>query len=240
MAPKVSIITATYNRSNVLVYTLRSVLAQTVDDWEMIVVGDRCTDDTEEVVASFADPRIEFYNLEKNVGEQSGPNNEGFRRSKGRYIAYLNHDDIWLAHHLASTLNAIEHTRSDLVFSLMSSVQPDEPSRLIGASPSGRYEPQLFIPASSWLLRRELLDEIGPWQFYRDCRRVPSQDWLLRAWKAKKDLRLLPRITVIKISSSGRSGSYSTRDEREHQSYFGRMNDDPRFLEDELTKSKSL
>jgi GT2 family glycosyltransferase len=84
--PLISIIMATYNRSNILAYTIQSVLWSTYKDWELLVVGDSCTDDTEEVVASFEDPRVSFINLERNFGEQSGPNNEGFRRARGRYI----------------------------------------------------------------------------------------------------------------------------------------------------------
>jgi glycosyltransferase involved in cell wall biosynthesis len=72
------------------------VLWQTLADWELIVVGDRCTDDTEVVVRGFPDPRIRFVNLERNFGEQSVPNNEGVRLAQGRFIAYLNHDDLWL------------------------------------------------------------------------------------------------------------------------------------------------
>jgi glycosyltransferase involved in cell wall biosynthesis len=73
--PLVSIITATYNRSNILPYTIASVLRSTFEDWELLVVGDACTDDTEQVVSAFNDPRIRFFNLAQNVGEQSGPNN---------------------------------------------------------------------------------------------------------------------------------------------------------------------
>jgi glycosyltransferase involved in cell wall biosynthesis len=96
-APAVSVVTATYNRSNVLRYAVESVLAQSFRDWEIIVIGDACTDDTAAVVASYEDSRIRFTNLERNFGEQSGPNNAGFAISRGRYIAYLNHDDLWFA-----------------------------------------------------------------------------------------------------------------------------------------------
>jgi glycosyltransferase involved in cell wall biosynthesis len=83
----VSIITATYNRGNVLRYAIESVRRQTLADWEMWVVGDACTDGTGDVVRGFGDPRIHFLNLAQNVGDQSGPNNEGFQRSAGRFIA---------------------------------------------------------------------------------------------------------------------------------------------------------
>ncbi len=93
--PLVSIITATYNRSNVLCYAIDSVLRQTVTDWELLVIGDACTDDTEQIVAAIGDPRVRFFNLEKNVGEQSGPNNAGVRLAHGKSLAFLNHDDLW-------------------------------------------------------------------------------------------------------------------------------------------------
>ena len=79
-APVVSVIIATYNRSRVLAHAIESVRYSTVSNWELIVVGDHCTDDTAAIVASFDDPRITFINLPQNVGEQSGANNEGVRR----------------------------------------------------------------------------------------------------------------------------------------------------------------
>src|SRR4051812_42918921 len=73
--PAVSIVVATYNRSNVLELAIASVVAQTFTDWELLVVGDACTDDSEQVVESFADPRIVWTNLAVNHGDQSGPSN---------------------------------------------------------------------------------------------------------------------------------------------------------------------
>ena len=102
--PTVSVIIAAYNRSNVLRYALRSALAQDFSDFEVLVIGDACTDDTEEVVASFADPRVSYLNLPLNFGEQSGPNNVGIARAQGRYIAFLNHDDFWFPDHLSAAV----------------------------------------------------------------------------------------------------------------------------------------
>jgi len=69
-APAISVVIATYNRSRALGYAIESVLGQTFADWELIVVGDACTDDTAEVVARYveADPRVRFVNLEHNWG----------------------------------------------------------------------------------------------------------------------------------------------------------------------------
>ena len=75
--PGVSVIIATYQRPQVLRRAIESVRASTTADWEVVVVGDACTDDTEAVVRRFGDRRIRFSNLERNFGEQSGPNNAG-------------------------------------------------------------------------------------------------------------------------------------------------------------------
>ena len=68
--PRVSIITSTFNRSNVLRLAIASVRRSTFEDWELLVVGDHCTDDTEAVVSAFGDSRIRFFNLPQNHGEQ--------------------------------------------------------------------------------------------------------------------------------------------------------------------------
>ena len=88
-----SIILPTYNWSAVLPFSIASALDQSFGDFELIVVGDGCTDDTEAVVRSFADARIRFVNLERNSGAQSAPNNAGVELARGRWIFFLNHDD---------------------------------------------------------------------------------------------------------------------------------------------------
>ncbi|OVE80458.1 hypothetical protein BVY01_00290 [bacterium I07] len=106
--PLVSIIVATYNRSNILYYALSSLIKSIFQEWECIVVGDACTDDTENVISSLGDSRIRFVNLKENFGEQSGPNNYGCELARGKYIAFLNHDDMWFPDHLTSCISYIE------------------------------------------------------------------------------------------------------------------------------------
>jgi cellulose synthase/poly-beta-1,6-N-acetylglucosamine synthase-like glycosyltransferase len=67
VSPRVSVIIATYNWSSVLPYSIGSVLQQTMEDFEILVVGDRCTDDSEAVVAAIGDPRIRWINLPANA-----------------------------------------------------------------------------------------------------------------------------------------------------------------------------
>lgn len=199
-------------------------------------MGDACTDDTPEVVGAAGDSRIRFVNLTRNVGEQSGPNNEGFRRARGRYVAYLNHDDLWLRDHLEVAVAGLEQSGADLVFTLVEQILPDGSRRLLGATPTGRYEPYLFVPASAWVLRRELLERIGPWRWARECYEAPSENLLFRAYRAGQDMRLVARMTVVSFPSGMREGSYARRDAEEQQGCFVRIRDERDFRERELTR----
>lgn len=118
MPPRVSVIITTYNWSSVLPYSIGSVLRQTMADFEVLVVGDGCTDDSERVIAAIGDPRVRWINLPANTKHQSGPNNEGLHQARGEFIAYLGHDDLWLPHHLAVMVGALDATGSDVAHSL--------------------------------------------------------------------------------------------------------------------------
>jgi glycosyltransferase involved in cell wall biosynthesis len=222
--PTVSIITATYNRSSVLRHAISSVLRSTVRDWELLVIGDACTDDSEQVVSSFGDPRIRFVNLERNAGEQSGPNNHGGRLARGRYVAYLNHDDLGFPDHLELLLRGIEETGADLVYGLGAVLYPDGTS-VLTSLPFG-------IPASTWLFRRELIADVGPWRSYGEVYEAPSQDWLHRASRAKKKIVPLPVLTAVLLPSGGRRDSYARSMDGEHRRCGERMTLDPAFRAD--------
>jgi len=235
-SPLVSIVIATYNRSNVLALTLRTVLWQTIADWELLVIGDACTDDSEAVVASFADSRIRFINLPENCGEQSGPNNFGAQQARGKFLAWLNHDDFWLPDHLACALAELNATGADLVFTLCERIGGRKTQGEIpNVTGTGLYNPALFVPASCWVLRRELFDAIGPWCSSRKIFNVPSQEWIFRAWQAGKKLRLCPQLTVAALASDKSVGSYARREMDEHALLFERLRAPDVFRITELT-----
>jgi len=85
--PLLTIIIPTYNWSTVLPYSIGSALRQTFSNFEVLVVGDGCTDDSESVVRTHGDKRVRWINLPANTGHQSAPNNEGLRQALGEYIA---------------------------------------------------------------------------------------------------------------------------------------------------------
>lgn len=93
--PTVSVVIPTYNRADLLEEALSSVLQQTYQDFEVIIVDDGSTDDTRERVAALqSDPRMRYV-YQENHG-LAGARNTGIRASRGDYIALLDDDDIWL------------------------------------------------------------------------------------------------------------------------------------------------
>jgi glycosyltransferase involved in cell wall biosynthesis len=236
-APLVSVVMATYNRSNILRLAIETVRRQTVTDWELLVVGDGCSDDTADVVASFADARIRFWNLAEPAGEQSGPNNAGLAAARGRYAAFLNHDDFWMPRHLERAIAAFGADDGlDLAYGLNVAAYPDGSFVLWGPTPVGARLPPAGVPASAWVFRRTLVDRVGPWRPARDLHLVPSQDWLRRAEEAGATLRFIPRLSVLSIPSNARPRSYADRQSDEHTRWFHRMTTEPGWAEDLLAE----
>ncbi len=96
--PFFSVIIPTYNRARLLPESIASVLVQTYQSWELIIVDDGSMDNTKEVVESFKDQRIKYI-FQKNQ-ERSAARNNGIKNSSGRYICFLDSDDYYLPDHL--------------------------------------------------------------------------------------------------------------------------------------------
>jgi len=105
--PAVSIILPTYNRAHLVGKAIQSVLNQTYQDFELIVVDDGSVDNTVEVVKSFNDPRIRYLRHEKNKGGAAA-RNTGIKAARGRYIAFQDSDDEWLPEKLEKQIRAFE------------------------------------------------------------------------------------------------------------------------------------
>ena len=93
--PFFTVVIPTYNRSNLLKRAVVSVLDQTFDDFEIIIIDDHSTDDTCSVVSSFSDPRIKYAINHRKKGA-CGARNTGIFVAKGKWVAFLDDDDVWL------------------------------------------------------------------------------------------------------------------------------------------------
>jgi len=107
--PKVSVIIPTHNRSAYLHSAVTSVLNQTYQDFEIIIVNDASSDNTEEVVASFTDSRIKYIRHELSKGD-GGARNTGIINAAGEFIGFLDDDDQWLPQKLELQVDLLQNS----------------------------------------------------------------------------------------------------------------------------------
>jgi glycosyltransferase involved in cell wall biosynthesis len=113
--PKVSIIIPTSNRAQLLIRAIKSVLNQTFQDFELIIVDDGSTDNTKEIVEQYQknDSRIKYI-WQENSGSPPMPKNIGIKHSQGKYIAFLDSDDEWLFEKLEKQLKLFKQGSNKL------------------------------------------------------------------------------------------------------------------------------
>jgi len=145
--PLVSVLIPTYNRARLLSErAVPSILKQTYQNFEIIIVGDNCTDNTEELLAKIGDDRIKFHNLPKRGKYPTDPNkrwyvagsvpaNECLKLAKGDWIASLDDDDEFSSDHLEVLVGYAQTHRLEMVYGVVQmEIEPEKWSNL-GAYP---------------------------------------------------------------------------------------------------------
>ena len=168
--PTVSIIIPTYNRAGLISECIESVLRQTYKDFEIIVVDDGSDDNTEDILKVFKDT-IKYIRQE-NAGV-SAARNRGIRESSGRYVAFLDSDDIWLEDKLELQTDFLEKN-PDIVMVCGNGIYldgKDEGKPVIRAERAHEYEKghltlrdafyRFPIRTSTMVVRRDVLVEMG-------------------------------------------------------------------------------
>ena len=231
--PLISIINATFKGSHCLVHSIPSVINQDYQNWELIVVGDGCTDETEQVVNGFGDSRIHFFNLEKNSGQQATPNNLGLQKAKGEFVCFLNQDDLFFPDHLSKSLEEIQKSNADFVIvpgiKVMSSKKEDFEKgnfqvQLCSVHPDGRYSTNVFSVASTWFFKREVIQKLGPWKLEQELYITPSQEWVFRASRLGIRFHFPNHVGVLVLLSGERKNSYLNKFSHEHDYFSSRIN----------------
>lgn len=135
MSDLVSIIMPSYNTSKFIVKTIESVQAQTYSNWELLIVDDCSTDNTDEIVKPFLlDHRIHYLKNEKNSGAALS-RNRALRNAKGRWIAFLDSDDLWKPEKLDKQIKFMSN--NGYAFSYTNYSEIDEIGRLNGVTVTG-------------------------------------------------------------------------------------------------------
>ena len=208
--PYFSVVIAAFNAARWIVPTVRSALGQTYRAYEIIVIGDGCTDDTGAVLASHFGESIRWTSLERNSGAQSFPNNEGIRLANGTHVAYLGHDDIWSPRHLEALAGIIRAEDSD--FAVSGVVYHGPPGsrhyQITGLFDDASAAATQFFPPSSFAHRREVVGRIGLWRDPNALRAPADADFLLRAVAERCTFASTRTITVHKFAAGHRYLSY--------------------------------
>jgi glycosyltransferase involved in cell wall biosynthesis len=166
--PKVSVIIPTYNRAEQLKLAIGSVLSQSFQDFEIIVVDDASRDNTPEVVAGFKNDRIRHIRHGTNK-KISASRNTGILNSRGKYIAFLDDDDAWLPEKLEPQVRLLEDSpaTTGAVYSGFYKIDKSSGNTLGKITPTKRgdiFQDLLtgnWIATSTVLLRKECFQKVG-------------------------------------------------------------------------------
>ena len=231
-SPLVSVIVPTYNYGHLITATLECLQSQSYENWEIIIVDDGSTDNTEAVVtaAAASDSRIRYYKQENR--KQAAARNHGLRQSKGDYVQFLDSDDLLERRKLELHVAFLQqHPEIDIVYSgvrYFSSDNPDE--RLVSrrysiwddgeawmpeiSGPGSRVLPAFvrnnIMVVNSPLIRRSVIDAIGEF----DITLTPVEDWqylircaaagLMFQYDDADESRALVRSHSLSASADGR------------------------------------
>ena len=139
----VSIIMPSYNTANYIEESIQSVLNQTYTNWELIIVDDCSTDNTDEIISKFLeDKRIHYFKNEKNLGAAVS-RNKALREANGRWIIFLDSDDLWNSLKLEKQINFM--ISNDYHFSYTCYKEIDEENREMGVIISGPKKITKFV-----------------------------------------------------------------------------------------------
>jgi glycosyltransferase involved in cell wall biosynthesis len=168
-SPKVSVIIPTYNHANYIAAAIQSVLDQTCQDFEIIIVNDASTDQTDEVIRQFDDPRIKYL-VNENNRYAAATRNTGIRASCGELIAFLDADDLIHPAKLQTQIAFLEENPS-IGLTYNSRFEIDQSGNLLSIAPAQPvvtlsdlvmgypYSPSEVVMRKDWVVRVGLFDE---------------------------------------------------------------------------------
>lgn len=188
--PLVSVIIPTYNREKFIAECVRSVLDQTFTDLEVIVSDDGSPDNTEAVVGAITDERVTYSRIE-HVGIPSATRNNGIKQARGRYLAFLDSDDLWFPDKLERQLELIKaDERIGLVCTNGINFSEEGvlglKNRLPLTDDDFLFEALLefnHIICSSVLVKKDVIDDVGMFDENPDLRAVEDYHLWLRVRK---------------------------------------------------------
>lgn len=183
---RTSVIMAAHNRGTDIGPSIDAILCQSDDDLELIIINDGSSDDTEEHILRYKDPRIVY--LKKENGGQASARNRGLHHARGNYIAYCDHDDIYHKDHVKTLADFLDGNQAvDVVYSNANFMVFGQFDRVTDFS-NPRKAPEndlYFVPMPSTVMHRKTaIEKVGLWDDH-EIIRMGGEDWDL--WLRFKD-----------------------------------------------------
>jgi glycosyltransferase involved in cell wall biosynthesis len=208
--PRVSIVMAAYNAAAFLQESVGSILAQTVTDFELIVVDDASTDATATMLKQFADPRLRVITLTRNGGAANA-RNQGLATARGDYIAIMDADDVSSAsrieiqadfldrHPEIALVGAAVYDNIDIDGCVLHTSYLPEESHIIASTLRQKW----CCLHSSLMFRREVVDRVGGYRPELDA--AEDHDFILRILDHYRIRNLNSKLVSYRINPSGLS-----------------------------------
>lgn len=202
--PVVSVIITAWNRRATIERAIDSVLRQSIQDFEIVLVDDASTDDLESLVVEKGWPKLRYIRNAVNRGI-GGAKNVGVEAAKGRYIAFLDSDDAWMPTKLERQVAALEKTRQQLSFTEIYIVRQGSDRRVrraprrVGNWFKSLLLGETFSLGSTLLATRECFHKVG--LFDERIKRMQDRDWLIRYFGMFDDIVLVDEPLAVVINS---------------------------------------
>jgi glycosyltransferase involved in cell wall biosynthesis len=247
--PKVSVITCTYNRAHLIGETIQSVLSQTIQDFEYIIIDDGSTDKTREVIESFRDSRILYFSLAHSHGHLSVLRNYAHQKSKGQYIAYVDSDDVWEKNKLELQVKVLDaHSAVGFSFTdveifrgqevLRKNIYPQR-GTFTGSVFESMLWNKLIICHTSLVIRKACIEQVGPMDESMHSGDHDYAMFLSRHFEAFVIYQPLVRVRKHDQNSTG-SVSLSLKLMHEHHRTLKKLATQKLISKEEYTKSYEI
>lgn len=209
----ISVIIPTYNRENVIIESVQSVLKQTFDNIELIVVDDNSDDSTAETIKTIIDDRLYYYKLDRNYGAGYA-RNFGIKKAKGEFIAFQDSDDIWHKTKLEKQMSLLSSLPSEyaVVFCSLKTdygkgIIPCPSLKITNGYLFKKLKKVNFISTQTILCKKKVLLEVGG--FDESLPAVEDWDLALKISKLYKIAHLKEVLVDLRISKNSITKNHS-------------------------------
>jgi len=197
----ISIVLPTYNRAHVLGRAVDSVLAQTYSEWELIIVDNHSSDQTDHLIENYHNSKIKLYKI-NNEGIIAKSRNLGILHAQGEFVAFLDSDDWWCPRKLELSLKCLQSFNADIVYHDLYQVKPKKQKLFLKKIKTRNLISPVFkdllqngnaIANSSVVVRKQLLEKIG--LISEEQKKVTWEDYdtWLRLAKITEDFKRIPQ-----------------------------------------------